>query len=431
MTFDIGGGRQLTSSPCTLALLPERFAKSAPAERTGVCGVRWRYRPLVCATAGSVDDGKSTLIGRLLYDCKALMTDQLEHVTEVSKRRGLDRTDLALLTDGLRAEREQGITIDVAWRYFSTPKRRFILADSPGHVQYTRNMVTAASHADVAVVLVDARRGLTEQTRRHLFVARLLGVLGITIAINKMDQVGFALDVFARLRDEACSYLEAVDLPRGAPRVSVLPISALHGDNVVDWSAAMPWYDGATLLAHLENHPKAAESISAGARLAVQTVLRPQSALHPDFRGYAGRVASGSPRGRCRRRLRGLAGRRRHAGSSGDQGASGRRLAWMSAAAGLAGASYVLKCGTREVRASLERIEARYDVASGQATPAEDRDSSVALNDLARVHLRTHAPVVVDAYRDAPPSGSFLLVTRSRRRPSRPGWSADPRSCAA
>jgi sulfate adenylyltransferase large subunit len=403
--------------------------------------------PLVCATAGSVDDGKSTLLGRLLLDAKALMSDQIEHVTELSKRRGLTRTDLALLTDGLRAEREQGITIDVAWRYFATPKRRFVLADSPGHIQYTRNMVTAASHADVAIILVDVRRAVTEQARRHLFVARLLGVPSITVAINKMDQVGFSFESFASVRDEVARYLDGIDLPRPAPRVTFIPVSALHGDNVVEPSTAMPWHDGTTLLAHLEGLAKAVDSAGVGARLAVQATLRPQSDSHPDFRGYAGRLTSGTlavgqsvrvlPAGASSTIAAIHAGGEpvasAHAGRSivacladdidvgrGDlivgEGAVAPRvtteltadLAWLNAAEATIGAPYLLKCGTREVRAFLDQIETPYDVASGRATSHDGR--RLGLNDLARVRMRTGSPIVVDAYRDARATGSFLLV---------------------
>jgi sulfate adenylyltransferase large subunit len=402
--------------------------------------------PLVCATAGSVDDGKSTLLGRLLHDAKALMTDQIEHVAEVSKRRGLARTDLALLTDGLRAEREQGITIDVAWRYFATPRRRFVLADSPGHVQYTRNMVTAASHADVAIILVDVRRGVTEQTRRHLFVSRLLGVPGITVAINKMDQVGFSFDAFARVRDDVAGYLGSIDVPRAAPRVTVLPVSALHGDNVVDPSSSMPWHDGTTLLAHLEAEPKGADP-AIGARLAVQTIIRPQSDAHPDFRGYAGRLASGrlAVGQRVRVLPSGLTSRVSGVYKGGEPvteafpGESivvtlddaldvGRGdlvvaevtgaprvtsdlvadVAWVNRADAAIGATYVLKHGTREVRARIEEIEATYDVVTGRAERGTGK--GLTQNDLGRVRLSTSAPVAVDAYRDARTTGSLLLI---------------------
>ncbi len=415
--------------------------------------------PLCCATAGSVDDGKSTLIGRLLYDTKTLMRDQLEHVEDVSRRRGLGRPDLALLTDGLRAEREQGITIDVAWRYFATPRRRFVLADSPGHVQYTRNMVTAASHADVAIILVDARRGTTEQTRRHLFVSRLLGVPHVVVAVNKMDQVEFAHDVFARMRDEITAYASEIELPREASKWTFVPVSALHGDNVVDRSAAMPWYDGPTLLAHLESLPTAAalaaqatasESRQVGARLPVQLVLRPQSASHPDFRGFAGRLETGTLR----------VGQSLVVASSGlgsvitglhlggapiDEGRAGDSLvveleddidisrgdllvgedgpapraaqeleadvAWLNARPAAVGTPYIVKHGTREVKGEIASIEARYDIASGRASA--DLGAGAGMNEIVRVRLKTRSRLPVDSYAVSRATGSFVLVDAS------------------
>jgi bifunctional enzyme CysN/CysC len=244
------------------------------------------------ATAGSVDDGKSTLIGRLLYDSKAIFEDQLASVERTSRARGEEYTNLALLTDGLRAEREQGITIDVAYRYFATPRRKFIIADTPGHIQYTRNMVTGASTADLAVVLVDARNGLTEQSRRHAFLATLLRVPHLVLAVNKMDLVGYDPDVFDRISEEFTSFaakLEVTDL-------SFVPISALHGDNVVQRSANMPWYDGPSLLHHLEHVHIASDRNLIDVRFPVQYVIRPHQATDPDlhdYRGYAGQVAGG------------------------------------------------------------------------------------------------------------------------------------------
>ncbi|CAL9378072.1 sulfate adenylyltransferase subunit 1 [Streptomyces sp. enrichment culture] len=241
------------------------------------------------ATAGSVDDGKSTLVGRLLHDSKSVLADQLEAVERASASRGQEAPDLALLTDGLRAEREQGITIDVAHRYFATPRRRFILADTPGHVQYTRNMVTGASTADLAVVLVDARKGVVEQTRRHAAVAALLRVPHVVLAVNKMDLVDYAEHVFAAVAEEFTAY--ATEL--GVPEVTAIPVSALRGDNVVEASARMDWYGGPTVLAHLENVPVGADPSLVPARLPVQCVIRPRTADRPDYRGYAGRIAAG------------------------------------------------------------------------------------------------------------------------------------------
>ena len=244
------------------------------------------------ATAGSVDDGKSTLIGRLLYDSKSIFDDQLEAVERTSRDRGEDYTNLALLTDGLRAEREQGITIDVAYRYFATPRRKFIIADTPGHIQYTRNMVTGASTADLAVVLVDARNGLTEQSRRHAFLTTLLRVPHMVLAVNKMDLVDYDAEVFEKICEEFSAFAAKLDIGD----LTFIPISALHGDNVVDRSANMPWYDGPSLLHHLEHVHIASDRNLIDVRFPVQYVIRPHAAtdaaLH-DYRGYAGQVAGG------------------------------------------------------------------------------------------------------------------------------------------
>ena len=241
------------------------------------------------ATVGSVDDGKSTLIGRLLYDSKSIFEDQLEHIEAVSKRRGDDYVDLSLLTDGLRAEREQGITIDVAYRYFATPKRSFIIADCPGHIQYTRNMITGASNADLAIVLVDARTGVVEQTRRHSLLVSLLGVPHLVICVNKMDLVDYDPAIFNKIREEFETFASRLDLRD----VTFLPISALAGDNVVSRSANMPWFEGSTLLHHLENVYTASDDNRIDTRFPVQYVIRPQRADTPDYRGFAGRVAGG------------------------------------------------------------------------------------------------------------------------------------------
>jgi sulfate adenylyltransferase large subunit len=244
------------------------------------------------ATAGSVDDGKSTLIGRLLYDSKAIFEDQLASVEQTSRARGEEYTNLALLTDGLRAEREQGITIDVAYRYFATPRRKFIIADTPGHTQYTRNMVTGASTADLAVVLVDARNGLTEQSRRHAFLATLLQVPHLVLAVNKMDLVGYDPAVFERIVAEFSAFAAKLDISD----LTFIPISALHGDNVVQRSANMPWYDGPSLLHHLEHVHIASDRNLIDVRFPVQYVIRPHQATDPglhDYRGYAGQVAGG------------------------------------------------------------------------------------------------------------------------------------------
>ncbi|WP_433855445.1 sulfate adenylyltransferase subunit 1 [Streptomyces kronopolitis] len=244
------------------------------------------------ATAGSVDDGKSTLVGRLLHDSKSVLADQLEAVERASLGRGQETPDLALLTDGLRAEREQGITIDVAYRYFATPRRRFILADTPGHVQYTRNMVTGASTAELAVVLVDARNGVVEQTRRHAAVAALLRVPHVVLAVNKMDLVDYAEPVFAAIVEQFTAYATAL----GVARTTAIPVSALAGDNVVEPSQNMDWYGGPTVLEYLETVPVGHRPDDKPARIPVQYVIRPQTAEHPDYRGYAGQITSGALR---------------------------------------------------------------------------------------------------------------------------------------
>src|SRR5687768_8451997 len=248
------------------------------------------------ATAGSVDDGKSTLVGRPLFETNSVLTDTLDHVELVSRRKGLDRADLALLTDGLRAEREQGITIDVAYRYFATPARKFVLADCPGHVQYTRNTVTGSSTADALVLLVDARKGVLEQTRRHLAVAALMRVPHVVIAVNKIDLVDHSEDVFRALAAE----VRAVAVELGIPDAHAVPVSALVGDNVVDRSANTPWYDGPSLLELLETLSPATDPAHESFRMPVQLVIRPQGAArspeHVEYRGYAGQLASGTVR---------------------------------------------------------------------------------------------------------------------------------------
>ena len=241
------------------------------------------------ATAGSVDDGKSTLIGRLLLDSKAIFEDQLEAVEATSQSKGYDYTDLALLTDGLRSEREQGITIDVAYRYFATPQRKFIIADTPGHVQYTRNMVTGASTADLGLVLVDARQGLTEQSRRHAVILSLLRVPHLVLAVNKMDLVDYDQSIYDRIHKEFTSFATKLNIPD----LEVIPISALNGDNVVNRSENMPWYNGSSLMHHLENVHVASDRDLVDTRLPVQYVVRPKSDQFHDYRGYAGQVAGG------------------------------------------------------------------------------------------------------------------------------------------
>ncbi len=395
----------------------------------------------VC-TAGSVDDGKSTLIGRLLFDAKALMSDQLTQVEEASRRRGFARTELALVTDGLRAEREQGITIDVAWRYFSVPGRRFILADTPGHVQYTRNMVTGASTAEAALLLVDARQGLTEQSRRHLYLTTLLGVRHLVVAINKMDQVAFSFERFAEIRDIIDAYLR--DHTRGAASVVYVPVSALHGDNVVTRSGRTAYYQGPTLLEHLTLLDTVRDEAHAPFRLPVQWIVRPQTDAHHDYRGIAGRIAAGTvrvgdaitvhPSGKTStvRALETSGGpveeARRGASvtvhlehdvdvSRGDVLAAAATpprigqdlvadLAWFSPRPAEAGKRYLLKHTTRTTKATLASVEHVIDVASGAALAKRDVEE----NDIARVAFKTAAPLVWEPYETDRILGSALLV---------------------
>jgi len=241
-------------------------------------------------TAGSVDDGKSTLIGRLFHDTKSIFEDQLEAIEQSSRKRGDENVNLALLTDGLRAEREQGITIDVAYRYFATPKRKFIIADTPGHIQYTRNMVTGASTANLALILVDARNGVVEQTRRHSFIADLLGIKHIAVCINKMDLVGYEEEAYEKVLRQFSEFASRLE---NVSELTFIPLSALKGDNVVDRSENMPWYKGPPLLYHLENVYVGSDANHVDARFPVQWVIRPHSDKHHDFRGFAGRVAGG------------------------------------------------------------------------------------------------------------------------------------------
>ena len=393
------------------------------------------------ATAGSVDDGKSTLIGRLLYDTKSIFTDQLEAVERTSRDRGDEYTNLALLTDGLRAEREQGITIDVAYRYFATPRRKFIIADTPGHVQYTRNMVTGASTADLAIVLVDARKGLLEQSRRHAFLVSLLGVPHIVVAINKMDLVDWDQAVYERLREEFTVFAAKLDVSD----VTVVPISALNGDNVVSRSDASPWYDGPSLLHHLENVHVASDRNLIDVRFPVQYVIRPQSSAHPDYRGYAGTVAGGVlkagddvmvlPSG-LRSRIAGIDTARGPVTeafapmsvtvrlqddldvSRGDMicrpnnaPASTQDLeatiCWMTDRPLRAGARYTIKHTTRTARAVVRDLRYRLDVNTLHRDEGAD---SLGLNDIGRVRLRTTQPLFLDEYRRNRTTGGFILV---------------------
>ena len=382
------------------------------------------------STAGSVDDGKSTLIGRLLYDSRNVYDDQIRSVTRNAA------IDFAQLTDGLRAEREQGITIDVAYRYFSTPRRKFIIADTPGHEQYTRNMATGASTADVAIVLVDARKGILDQTRRHACIAALLGIPIVIAAINKMDLVGFSEEVFELHRRSLLDLAHRLDVPE----LIAVPVSALDGDNVVHRSERMPWYDGSSLLELLETVPLAIERSHAGFRLPVQRVVRP----HQDFRGFTGQITAGAihpgdevvalPSGR-RTRVRSITTwdgdlERAHAPQSvvltledevdlsrGDMIASvasspkkARNLeatvVWMHEKPLRPGASYLLKHTSQTVRAQVTQLRSRIDVEHLAQNAAEQ----LRLNDIGEVVIETSRPLIADLYRESRATGSFILI---------------------
>ncbi|MFJ8042644.1 sulfate adenylyltransferase subunit 1 [Kitasatospora sp. NPDC096147] len=392
------------------------------------------------ATAGSVDDGKSTLVGRLLHDSKSVLADQLEAVEHASRNRGQDTPDLALLTDGLRAEREQGITIDVAYRYFATARRRFILADTPGHVQYTRNMVTGASTAELAVVLVDARNGVVEQTRRHAAVAALLRVPHVVLAVNKMDLVEYDEPVFAAIAAEFTAYAASL----GVADVVAIPISALAGDNVVEPSAHMDWYGGPTLLEHLENVPVGTDPSEEPARFPVQYVIRPQTAEHPDYRGYAGQLASGVLR--VGDTVTVLPAGRTTTVSGIDALGTETDIAWAPQsvtvrladdidisrgdliAGGAApvptkdveatvchlnerpltvGAKVLLKHTTRTVRALVKEISYRIDI---DTLEQRSGASGLEVNEIGHVVLRTAEPLALDPYSANRHTGSFLLI---------------------
>ena len=398
------------------------------------------------ATAGSVDDGKSTLIGRLLYDSKAIFEDQLNAIALTSRSRGQAAPDLALLTDGLRSEREQGITIDVAYRYFATPKRKFIIADTPGHIQYTRNMVTGASTADVAILLIDARNGVLEQSRRHAFLATLLGIPHLIVCVNKMDLVDFNQERFDEIRGDFQSFATKLD----ARDLSFIPISALTGDNVVRRSEAMPWYEGTSLLHHLEQVHVASDRNLIDVRFPVQYVIRPHRSSHAglhDFRGYAGTIAGGvmksgdeavvlpsgfsthvsaiwTPGGQkieeafagqavtievdddidigrgdmiCRPHNRPIVGQDIDA-----------MLCWLTSDSTLTpGARYILQHTTRSSHAVVRQLDYRLDV---NTLHRDESAESLLLNEIGRVWLRTHTPLLFDAYRRSRETGSFILI---------------------
>jgi bifunctional enzyme CysN/CysC len=399
------------------------------------------------ATAGSVDDGKSTLIGRLLLDTKTVFQDQLESVERASMQRGDEYVDLALLTDGLRAEREQGITIDVAYRYLATPRRKFIIADTPGHIQYTRNMVTGASTADLALILVDARKGLVEQSRRHAFLATMLQVPHLVLCVNKMDLVDFSQEVYQRIVDEFEDFATRLNVRD----LRVIPVSALHGDNMVSHSRQMPWYDGPTLLHHLENLYVASDRNLIDVRFPVQFVIRPKSLAHHDYRGYAGQVAGGVLKAGDEVMVlpSGLTSRISAIGtadgpveeafspmsvivqledeldvSRGDMICRVNNaptvaqdiealVCWMAEEPLVPGQKLAIKHTTRTSRAVIKELRYRLDV---NTLHRDEGAGQLGLNDIGRVKLRTTQPLLCDPYTRNRLTGAFILIDERTNR---------------
>jgi len=392
-------------------------------------------------TAGSVDDGKSTLIGRLLYDSKSIFEDQIEAVRKSSERKGLQHVDLSLLTDGLRSEREQGITIDVAYRYFATPKRKFIIADTPGHIQYTRNMVTGASTANLALVLIDARHGVIEQTCRHSFIASLLQLPHIIVCVNKMDLVGYSEDVFNNIVEQYREFASKLSIND----IRYIPISALKGDNVVNPSEHMPWYKGASLLETLETLHIGSDYNHTDARFPVQTVIRPHDNEYHDYRGYAGRIAGGIfktgdnvvalPSG-LSSRIKSIdtfsgpvaeafapmsvsitleddidIGRGDMIVAEDNQPTETQdldvMLCWMRAKGPRPGAKYFIKHTSREVMGIIKEVVYKLDINTMEKITD---DQSIKMNDMVRVKIRTVQPLMVDEYRKNRVTGSLILI---------------------
>ena len=393
-------------------------------------------------TAGSVDDGKSTLIGRMLYDSKSIFQDQYETIAKVSERRGEEGVNLALLTDGLKSEREQGITIDVAYRYFSTPKRKFIIADTPGHIQYTRNMVTGASTANVALILVDARNGVVEQTRRHAIIASLLQIPHILVCINKMDLVNYGEDEYNQIKDDFANFASKLDVKD----VEFIPISALNGDNVVNRSSNMDWYGGGTLMHYLENVHIASDHNLRDVRFPLQHVIRPYSDEYHDYRGYAGRVAGGTikrgdkvmlmPSGFTSfiKTIQGASGEQEAAIppqsvtltltddldlSRGDMIVRENNIpestqdidvmvCWFDQDKQLQlKGKYAVRHTTQDVRCVVKDIQYKLDI---ETLHRNKEDKSIKMNDIARVTLRTTKPLFTDPYRRNRITGSLILI---------------------
>lgn len=392
-------------------------------------------------TAGSVDDGKSTLIGRLLYDSKSIFEDQLEAIENTSKRKGHEGVDLALFTDGLRDEREQGITIDVAYRYFTTPKRKFIIADTPGHIQYTRNMVTGASTANVAIILVDARHGVIEQTKRHAFIASLLQIPHIIVCINKMDLVDFSEEVYNNI----VSQFESISSKMLVKDIRFIPISALLGDNVVNRSEHMTWFQGAPLLHTLETMHISSDVNKVDARFPVQTVLRPQSEDFRDYRGYAGRVASGifRPGDEVTVMPSGFTSKIKSIDtfdgevseafapmsvsitleddidiSRGDMIVRSNNkpeasqdievmLCWLNNSPAKPRAKYTIKHTSNDQKAMIKEVVYKIDIST---LARINDDAELKMNDISKVKIRTTKPLMIDSYRENRTTGSIILV---------------------
>ena len=392
-------------------------------------------------TAGSVDDGKSTLIGRLLYDSKSIFEDQLQSLEETNNRRGEEGINLALLTDGLRAEREQGITIDVAYRYFATPKRKFIIADTPGHIQYTRNMVTGASTANLAILLIDARHGIVEQSCRHAFISSLLQIPHVIVCVNKMDLVDYSKDVFEKIKKDFEDFSSKLDIKD----IQFIPISALNGDNVVNRSENMDWFEGSTLMYTLENVHIGSDHNHIDCRFPIQTIIRPQSKEFPDFRGYAGRVAGGvfkpgdeimalpsgftskidkiyikdkeiqeafSPMSVCMTLQDDIDISRgdmivRANNSPKVQQDVDLMICWMNEKKLILNGKYAVKHTSKDARCIVKDI--KYKMNINNLHRIED-DKEIGLNDIARISIRTTSPLFIDEYKRNRNTGSLILI---------------------
>jgi len=392
-------------------------------------------------TAGSVDDGKSTLIGRLLYDSKAIFEDQMESIERASKKKGEENVNLALLTDGLRAEREQGITIDVAYRYFATPKRKFIIADTPGHVQYTRNMVTGASTANVAIILIDARNGVIEQTLRHSYIASLLQIPHVVVCINKMDLVDYKQDTYEKIKNQFMSFAPKLDIQD----IRFIPISALKGDNIVNKSKEMDWYDGATLLYTLENVYIGSDQNHIDGRFPVQYVVRPQSDKYHDYRGYAGKIEGGIFEvgdkvtvlpSKIESKIKSInlfkedlqfAAKPQSVTmtleddvdiSRGDMIAKSNNIpkssqeielmvCWFNEKPILNKGKYAIKHTSKDARCMITKINYKVDV---NTLDKDYEDKSVKMNDIAKISIKTTSPLFFDSYRKNRNTGSIILI---------------------